>query len=134
VFLCRNRLHIPSLESVYQAMAIQHDILNKQRVIMADIARRVQEQRSSSQIPLISSAVLARVHDKEAACLDRGYVLYFPCFTVLYGDCLIIQQNLDQLLTDKLTSTLTALRLGNRDIFLTLSFAYLCRLASALFC
>lgn len=70
-------MYIPSLESLYQAMVIQNNILNKQRAIMADIAHRAQEQGRSTQIPLISSAVLARVRDKEGAQLSKGYVLCF---------------------------------------------------------
>jgi hypothetical protein len=69
-------MHIPSLESVYQAMVMQNNILNKQRAIMADIARRAQEQGRSTQIPLISNAVLARVREKEDAQLNKGYVVY----------------------------------------------------------
>jgi hypothetical protein len=69
-------MYIPSLESVYQAMVMQNNILNKQRVIMADIANRAQEQGRSRQIPLISSAVLARAHDEDAR-LKEGYVLDF---------------------------------------------------------
>ena len=69
-------MHIPSLESVYQAMVMQNNILNKQRAIMADIARRAQEQGRSTQIPLISSAVLARVREKEDSQLNKGYFLY----------------------------------------------------------
>lgn len=86
-------MHIPSLESVYQAMVIQHDILNRQRVIIADIARIVQEKRSSSQIPLISSAVLARVCDKEAVHLHKGYSLFFSVSLSFCGLCLIILWN-----------------------------------------
>jgi hypothetical protein len=70
-------MHIPSLELVYKAMVMQNNILNRQRAIMADIACKAQEQRRSTQIPLISSAFLARVCDKEAAQLGKGYVLYF---------------------------------------------------------
>lgn len=69
-------MHIPSLESVYQTMVMQNNILNKQRAIMADIARRAQEQGRSTQIPLISSAILARVQEKEDAQLNKGYVVY----------------------------------------------------------
>jgi hypothetical protein len=69
-------MHIPSLESVYQAMVMQNNILNKQRAIMADIARRAQEQGRCTQIPLISSAVLARVREKEDVQLNKGYVIY----------------------------------------------------------
>jgi len=69
-------MRIPSLESVYQAMVMQNNILNKQRAIMADIAGRAQEQGRSTQIPLISSAVLARVREKEDAQLNKGYVIY----------------------------------------------------------
>jgi len=43
---------------------------------MADIARRAQEQGRSTQIPLISSAILARVQEKEDAQLNKGYVVY----------------------------------------------------------
>jgi hypothetical protein len=43
---------------------------------MSDIARRAQEQGRSTQIPLISSAVLARVREKEDAQLNKGYVVY----------------------------------------------------------
>ncbi|KAJ4442243.1 hypothetical protein ANN_12109 [Periplaneta americana] len=68
----RNKMHIPSLEAVYQAMVVQNNILNKQRAIMADIAHRAQEQGRNTQIPLISSAVLARVRDKEAGQLLKG--------------------------------------------------------------
>jgi len=75
-------MHIPSLESVYQAMVMQNNILNKQRAIMADIARRAQEQGRSTQIPLISSAVLARVREKEDAQLNKGYVI---CLIFLYS-------------------------------------------------
>lgn len=69
-------MYIPSLESLYQAMVMQNNILNKQRAIMADIAHRAQERGRSTQIPLISSAVLARVRDKEDTQLSKGYVLY----------------------------------------------------------
>ncbi|XP_069698621.1 nuclear pore complex protein Nup214 [Periplaneta americana] len=68
----KNKMHIPSLEAVYQAMVVQNNILNKQRAIMADIAHRAQEQGRNTQIPLISSAVLARVRDKEAGQLLKG--------------------------------------------------------------
>jgi hypothetical protein len=57
-------------------MVMQNNILNKQRAIMADIARRAEEQGRSTQIPLISSAVLARVREKEDAQLNKGYVVY----------------------------------------------------------
>lgn len=76
IYVYRNKMHIPSLESVYQAMVMQNNILNKQRAIMADIARRAEEQGRSTQIPLISSAVLARVREKEDAQLNKGYVVY----------------------------------------------------------
>jgi hypothetical protein len=69
-------MRIPSLESVYQAMVLQNNTLNKQRAVMADIARRAQEQGKNTQIPLISSAVLARVREKEDAHLNKGYVIY----------------------------------------------------------
>ncbi|PNF32473.1 hypothetical protein B7P43_G04906 [Cryptotermes secundus] len=68
----RSKMYIPSLESLYQAMVMQNNILNKQRAIMADIAHRAQEQGRSTQIPLISSAVLARVRDKEDTQLSKG--------------------------------------------------------------
>ena len=68
----RNKLHIPTLEAVYQAMVLQNGILNKQRFIIADIARRAQELGRSTQIPLISTAVLARARDKEATHLGKG--------------------------------------------------------------
>ena len=58
-------MHIPPLEAVYQAMVMQNNILNKHRAIMADIARKAPEQGRSTQIPRISSAVLARVCEKE---------------------------------------------------------------------
>jgi hypothetical protein len=70
-------MYIPSLESVYQTLVMQNNILNKQQAVMADIAHRAQEQGRSAQIPLISSAVLARVRDKEDAQLSKGYVVYF---------------------------------------------------------
>lgn len=76
IYVYRNKMHIPSLESVYQAMVMQNNILNKQWAIMADIAHRAQEQGRSTQIPLISSAVLARVREKEDAQLNKGYVVY----------------------------------------------------------
>lgn len=68
----RSKMYIPSLESVYQTLVMQNNILNKQQAIMADIAHRAQEQGRSTQIPLISSAVLARVRDKEDAQLSKG--------------------------------------------------------------
>jgi hypothetical protein len=57
-------------------MVMQNNVLNRQRAIMADIARRAQEQGRSTQIPLISSAVLARVREKEDAQL-KEYVVHF---------------------------------------------------------
>lgn len=83
IYVYRNKIRIPSLESVYQAMVMQNNILNKQRAVMADIARRAQEQGRSTQIPLISSAFLARVREKEDAQLNKGYVVYLIFFTFL---------------------------------------------------